>query len=438
MQKAVGRSEYRATLLDAVEIAEQLDADLLADAALGFVWLSGYHTGDADANRVAATALQHIPVTQTAKRALLLAALCETYDAATQTDERHEVALQALETVRFAGDDAAMVEVINVVFSEIETPDRREETIKDLEEALVIADRIGDPVLRLKVRRRAIWGCYQRADIERADQLVREVGLLAEAVGLPDVRYEAALVAAGWSLLAGDVGAAESANQAVLDFGTAAGSPDALAAYGGVMYAICQNRGTTEDIAEYFLEAARDNPSIAALRSTVPEMLCELGRIEEASKHLEAEAAKGFDYPYDGHWLSSMVNLTDAAVTTHNREAVEFLLDCLRPYADHVISPQGIIVTGAVARPLARAATLLGEYEAAEAWFAISHDLHSRLGAPFWATRGQLDHADLCLTRRTNDDLEKARSLATTAAATAAEYGCAGLSRRAAALLTGL
>jgi hypothetical protein len=203
------------------------------------------------------------------------------------------------------------------------------------------------------------------------------VELLADAVGLPDVRYEAAMVAAGCSLLAGDVDAAESANQAVLDFGTAAGTPDALAAYGGVMYAICQHRGTTEDIAEYFLEAARDNPSIAALRSTVPEMLCELDRIEEASKHLEAEAANGFDYPYDGHWLSSMVNLTDAVVTTRNREAVQVLLDRLRPYADHVISPQGIIVTGAVARPLARAATLLGEYEAAEAWFALSHDLHS-------------------------------------------------------------
>jgi hypothetical protein len=48
---------------------------------------------------------------------------------------------------------------------------------------------------------------------------------------------------------------------------------------------------------------------------------------------------------------------------------------------------------------------------------------------------GQLDHADLCLARRADGDLERARELATTAAATAAEYGCAGLTRRAEALL---
>jgi hypothetical protein len=54
---------------------------------------------------------------------------------------------------------------------------------------------------------------------------------------------------------------------------------------------------------------------------------------------------------------------------------------------------------------------------------------------PNWTARGQLDHADLCLTRRADSDLQRARDLATTAAATAAEYGCEGLSRRAANLL---
>jgi hypothetical protein len=82
-----------------------------------------------------------------------------------------------------------------------------------------------------------------------------------------------------------------------------------------------------------------------------------------------------------------------------------------------------------------RAATILDRYEQAEAWFAIAHNLHARLQAPYWTACGQLDHADLCLTRRADSDLQRARDLATTAAATAAEYGCEGLSRRAANLL---
>jgi hypothetical protein len=84
-----------------------------------------------------------------------------------------------------------------------------------------------------------------------------------------------------------------------------------------------------------------------------------------------------------------------------------------------------------MARPLARAATVLGDYDQAEQWFATAHDIHARLQAPYWTALGQLDHADLCLTRRGDGDLQRARQLITTAAQTAAEYGCAGLIRRA-------
>ena len=105
------------------------------------------------------------------------------------------------------------------------------------------------------------------------------------------------------------------------------------------------------------------------------------------------------------------------------------------PY-DTAIITAGIFIQGAIARPLARLATLLGDYDQAEQWFVIAHDIHNRLRAPYWTALGQLDHADLCLVRRAEGDLQRAHDLATTAGTTAAEYGCAVLSTRAAALLT--
>ncbi len=78
---------------------------------------------------------------------------------------------------------------------------------------------------------------------------------------------------------------------------------------------------------------------------------------------------------------------------------------------------------------------MLGNYDQAEQWFATAHDIHTKLQTPFWAATGQLDHAELCLARRGEGDIENARSLITTAAATAAEYGCAGLTKRAETLL---
>ena len=173
-----------------------------------------------------------------------------------------------------------------------------------------------------------------------------------------------------------------------------------------------------------------------ALRSAVVYLLGELGRIEE--EQLAAEAAAGFDFPYDGTWLSAMANLLDAAVTVQDRAAARTLVEPVAPFAGHVIVPGGVKANGAIARPLARAATLLGDYDQAEEWFAIAHDIHDRLQAPYWTALGQLDHADLCLARHADGDLERARDLAQTAAATAAEYGCVGLTTRAVALLAKL
>jgi hypothetical protein len=164
-------------------------------------------------------------------------------------------------------------------------------------------------------------------------------------------------------------------------------------------------------------------------------MLCEVGRIDEAHEQLATEAADGFNYPYDTTWLAAMVNATDAGASLADERACETLLTKLAPFADQVVLPAGILVQGALARSLARAATVLGNYQQAEAWFALAHDTHARLGTPYWGARGQLDHADLYLTRHADGDPERARDLIVAAAATAAEFGCAGLVKRADVLL---
>jgi hypothetical protein len=191
-------------------------------------------------------------------------------------------------------------------------------------------------------------------------------------------------------------------------------------------------------MADALIEAARDNPSVAALRTLIPQLLYELGRVDEARARLDAEVAGGFDLPYDATWLAGMANLTDAAASTGSRDAARALIGQLEAYETQVVSAAGALVLGAIARPLARAASVLSEYQQAERWFAIAHDIHVRLQAPYWTALGQLDHAELCLARRSDGDLERARQLATTAAATAAEYGCASLTTRAAALLVNL
>jgi hypothetical protein len=136
-------------------------------------------------------------------------------------------------------------------------------------------------------------------------------------------------------------------------------------------------------------------------------------------------------------WTGAMSYLADTAAILGDRGAARTLLELLAPFESEVICP-AIFHEGAVARTLGRLATVLGDHDRAERWFATAHDIHTRLEAPYWMARGQLDHADLCLTRRGNGDIERARELVTSAASTATEFGCAGLTKRAAAILTEL
>ncbi len=403
--------------------------------ALGFTqWAMG-NVGDDDAKPIIQAALDRIATDPTPTRARLLAALAAAHDATLEWQTRRDLSREAVDIARQAGDDATFVDVVDTTHFALAPPDRRDQHIEDTEHAVAMADRIGDPVLRARIRYPMMWAQYQQADLTRADTVLTEMEALTEMVGLPHQRWQVALVTIGRSLLAGHADDAENANETALELGTAAGAPEALGSYGGQLYVIRQHQGRFDEITDFFVDVARDNPSLAVLRAAVPLMLCEIGRTDEARELLAAEAATGFDLPFDATWLTAMSSFADAVATVRDESAARTLIERLAPYATHVIVPAPTLVTGAITRPLARAATLLGDYDQAEHWFAIAHDIHHRLQAPYWTALGQLDHADLCLTRRADGDLERARHFARTASATAAEYGCGGLTKRAAALL---
>jgi class 3 adenylate cyclase/tetratricopeptide (TPR) repeat protein len=439
-QRRSGHPDNHNTLVQAADLALRLDdTDVLIQAAIGFTqWGGTLSREDEEAKRVTAAALDRVGDGPTAARARLLAGLATAHDAAREWRARRDVSLEAVDVARRLGDDATFVEVIDSTIYALATPDHRDRLVEDIARAVSIADRINDPWLRARIRFQQAWACHQRADVAGAEATFAEMEALAEIVGLPRQQWQLALLNTSRLLLAGRADAAESANEAALEIATAANNPDALGAYGGVLYAIRWQQGRMDEIADFFLDVARDNSSIAVLRAGVAFMLCELGRIDEARERLTVEADSRFEFPYDQTWLNSMFLLTNAAATVGDQAAARVLVDRLAPFADHVSAPTAATVYGSVARPLACAATLLGDYDQAEEWFSIAHDIHRRLQAPFWTALGQLDHANLCLARRADGDLERARELITSGAATAGQYGCAGLIRRADALLADL
>ncbi len=438
-QRSAAHLEYRATLKEAVALGHRLDAtEVIVQAALAFNRVSdGASIGDEEAKPILRAALDRVETGSAPARARLLAELANAHDAGSESEARRDLALEAVELARGSGDDATFLAVVSATHLIVGTPDRLDQFTDDVEAAVRIADGIGDPVLAGRIRIPLVLVRQQQGDMAAADAGLAEMTALCEAVRLPYVRWQVTLFECGRTIVAGHADEAEAANERLLELGNAAEVPQALATFGAILYCIRLQQGRLDEIVEFFIEAARGNPSIAALRSAVPFILCELGRIDEARAAFAAEAASDFAFPYDALWLSAMANMTDIAATVGDEAAARRLLERLEAHATQIISPAAV-VNGTVARPLARAATLLGDYGRAEEWFAIAHDAHARLQAPYWIARTQLDHADLCVDRRDDGDMERARNFAEAAATTAAKYNCAGLEKRAVVLLADL
>jgi class 3 adenylate cyclase/tetratricopeptide (TPR) repeat protein len=435
VQRQIAHPDYHDALVQAATLAEQLDdPDVLVAAALGFQLDVTTNDGNDDARRVLDAALAGIGPEPTPTRARLLAELALSFEA-TNWQVRRELSTDAIDVARRAGEEATFAWVLAATQHPVDTPDRLDQQLADVEAAAAIADRSGDPALQFRASTGMLWAAYQRADLARADAALADLHRLADTIGLPGPRWQLAQYQVGRLILAGNVNEAEAANERLLELATATGAPEAFQAYGGLLIGIRQYQGRVDEVVELLITAARDRPALPALRSAIPSYLCDLGRTEEAREWFAADAANRFDYPYNNAWLPAMVNMTDTAAALGDRQASRALIERLAPFSDHVVTAGPTRVYGALARPLARAAAALGEYDQAEAWFATAHDIHARLEAPYLTARGQLDEADFHMTRDADGDVVRARDVATTAAATAAHYGCAALSERAAGLL---
>jgi hypothetical protein len=188
------------------------------------------------------------------------------------------------------------------------------------------------------------------------------------------------------------------------------------------------------EIAQLFIDAAIENPTIAPLRTVAIGLCWEIGEFDEARRRYEAEVADGFSYNFTCQWFNTMEGVADAAVLVGDPVGGAVLYDMLLPYAGRFG-----FAHGTPARPvdlwLARLTTLLGRYDDAERHFDSAVEMCERSRAPFYTARALLARAELCLARAGPGDRERARSDAQRSRDVAREFGLGGLEARADAML---
>ena len=142
-----------------------------------------------------------------------------------------------------------------------------------------------------------------------------------------------------------------------------------------------------------------DNPGIPGFGILLALCHCELDRYDDARAAFAPAAADGFaSIPHDPVWSSAMTMGAEVAAVLEDADAAAVLAEKLRPFAG-MLAHNGCTTFGAVDRYLGMLATTLGRYFEADAHFAAAAAIHTRIGAPAWLARTQVDWGRMLLRR---------------------------------------
>ena len=393
-------------------------------------WVSSAGTVDTDKVEILELALDRLSV-DSPDPALVLATLCSELVFGTASERRQALAREAVAIARASGDDAIIVRVLNIAFSPIEVS----EALTWSADALVRAQRLGDPVqLFLAADRRSAAAC-RVGDIDEVDRCLEIMGSTVERLDQPTLNWVLTFVRATRAQVAGDTDEAERLALEALRIGTDIGEPDAAVIFGAQLAIVSLQRGTMGDLAPFIEEAAADNPGLPAFVAALAVAHAEGGRIDDARELLEELAAADFDIPMDVTWLTTMVSYSDAAIECRDPEYAGPLFDRLAPWAGVWSTTMGPTVEGPVSLFLGGLASVLRRYDEADAYFAQSAASSERADAKYFAARTNLLWGMMLADRRDPGDIQKARDLLTKAHASAATNGYGTVERRAATAL---
>jgi class 3 adenylate cyclase len=230
-QRQTGEPPYRETLLEASQIASQLeDADLAARAALANNRGLYSATGELDQERLSAIerAIELDDPPHPARRARLLALQAQELVWDLDFARRQSLCDEAISLARGVGDARTLAEVLRpVLFASLsaETLEPRTALARELCDH---AATLGDPALQLWAH--AIQGdvYIERCELARAQVEHEQARAIAEELGQPTLQWLVGFRAAGWELMHGDLVAGERVAERTFQIGQEAGQPDAV------------------------------------------------------------------------------------------------------------------------------------------------------------------------------------------------------------------
>ena len=408
-QRQTADPAFRDTLIDAAQRAADIgDTDHLVAAALANNrgWTSVVGVVDKDKVEVLEKALDLLPGDHP-DRALVLATLCSEFMYSSTFERRQALADEALIIARASDDDATLLRVLNHIFGPLMAPSAHQQSLLRTAEALRLAHRVGDPVLLFFA---ALWrsiAAHIDGNIDETNRCLELMEAKAAQLDQPVLTWLSTMFRAMREILAGNTGVAEQLVTQSFQLSMEANQPDAEIFFASQFACVSVQRGTIEALLPLAQQLTSNSPNISGtIQSYVAMWLAESDRIAEAAGLLEEFSAAAFELPFDGFWLTGIVNYASAAIVVADRNYADPLFDRLSRYADLSCST-GPTADGPVSYFLGGLATVLNRYDEADAYFSRSAAMCDRMGARFFDTRNALMWGKMLAERNGADDTEK-------------------------------
>jgi tetratricopeptide (TPR) repeat protein len=246
-------------------------------------------------------------------------------------------------------------------------------------------------------------------------------------VAIPDITL---------TVLAGRVHEGERMAHQALEVGINAGYPDARVFFAIQLITIRIVQDRLGELDALVTKIVTQHHGLWTWQAALALIHCQRGHLDEARLVFQKLAADDFtNYPYDILWLTGMALSAEVCAELDDAPRAAVLAHLLAPYADQFVTAGPVGCFGSVARYLGRLAATVGRLDEADAHFAAAAAAHTRIGAPAWLARTQLDWAALLLTRQHHGDIQTAARLLGQAQATARQLALNTLERRAATLI---
>ena len=384
-----GDRRFRATLLEAAELAEEIGDDrALVRAALANTRGMQSETGIIDDERIRTfdVALRVLGEQDSPERAELLAMQAAELMYSPDWDRKVRLSDEALGISRRLGDPEALSMVLNMRFVTLLAPDTYGERSANAVEALAAADELTDPLARFFAYHWAGYACVEAGDIGRAGSWMAREREIAEQFQQPTALWLTLADEANLAIIAGKLDLADELSAAALQTG-ADSEPDALVCYTAQRTAIAFEAGQLGELAPMLDQAVIANPGVPGLRATLALALSEGSRPEEAEAILDQEAASNFtELPYDVTWLAVVCIYSHVSARLRQLEAAKSLYPLLEPWAEQIAFP-AFGVWGPVSLYLGSLARVLGDHDNADRHLSAALRAATKAEAPLWKVR---------------------------------------------------